>query len=63
MRPRVGLEITGWASSDVNVGAFMSNVAESALFRDVTLTYSRPVVVKGRAAREFKLTCVFPQFE
>ncbi len=57
------LEIKGWASSDVNVGVFMSNVAESALFRDVTLTYSQPVVVKGHAAREFKLTCVFPQFE
>lgn len=57
------IDITGWASSDVDVGVFMSNVAGSALFRDVNLTYSQPVVVNGRMARDFKLTCAFPQFE
>lgn len=61
---RVGrLEITGWAASDINVGSFMTNMAGSALFRNVRLNYSKPVVVKGRAVREFKLTCGFPQFE
>lgn len=56
-------EITGWASSDVSVGALMTNMANSKLYQDVTLSYSQPVVVKRRVAREFKLTCVFPQFE
>jgi len=57
------LEIAGWAASDVDVGAFMSNMAESALLRNVKLSYSKPVIVKGRAARGFELICEFPQFE
>jgi len=56
-------EITGWASSDVSVGTLLTNVANSRLFQEVALNYSQPLAAKRRVAREFKLTCVFPQFE
>lgn len=57
------LEITGWASSNINVGTFMANLSESVLFQNIRLLYSRPASMKGRAGREFKLTCRFPQCE
>ena len=57
------LEIKGRAASDVNVGSLMTNMARSRLFRDVRLRYAKPVVVNGRQARDFKLTCRLPQFE
>ena len=57
------LEITGWAVSDINVGSLMSNMARSPLLHDVRLRYSKPAVVNGRQAREFRLTCRLPQFE
>ncbi len=57
------LEVTGWTDLDVNVGRFMARMSESALFRNVRLGYSNPVVVEGREVREFKLTCLFPEFE
>ena len=58
-----GLEIMGWAASDVAVGTFMSNLAESAVFYDVSLSHSSPVIVRDRAARGFKLTCKLVEFE
>jgi Tfp pilus assembly protein PilN len=57
------LEITGRAPSDVKVGVLLTGMAGSDLFRDLTLSYSQPVVVRGQVAREFKLTGTVPQFE
>jgi len=57
------VELNGWAATDVSVGTLMTNMAKSELFRDVVLSYSQPAVINRRVAREFKLTCVFPQFE
>jgi Tfp pilus assembly protein PilN len=57
------LEITGWAASDVHVGSLMTNLAESPLFSDVRLRYSKPVAVNDREVRTFQLTCELPQFD
>ena len=57
------LEINGWASSNINVGTFMANLSASVLFQDIRLLYSNPAVMNGRTGREFKLTCLFPQYE
>lgn len=55
------LEITGWASTNINVGMFMANLSASVLFHNTQLQYSNPATMNGRAGREFKLTCLFPQ--
>jgi len=57
------LMVMGWAASDVNVGSLMTNIARSPVFGDPELRYSKPMVVNGRAAREFRLTSPLPQFE
>jgi len=57
------IEITGWASSDVNVGSLLTNMAGSEVFCEPRLRYSKPGVVNEREAREFKLAARLPQFE
>lgn len=58
-----GLEIKGLAASDGDIGALMSRMATSALFTNIALTYSQPVISGGVPARDFELTCDVPQFE
>lgn len=57
------LEIQGWAPSDGQVGHLLSRMGESRAFAEVKLGYSKPVIVEGREAREFKLACRLPAFE
>lgn len=57
------LEVTGLGVTDGDIGLLMSRMAASALFGDVALVYSQPVIHENTAAREFRVTCTVPQFE
>lgn len=54
---RVRLCITGMAPTDVDVANFIGQLSASPLFEEVTMGYSRNVVVQGHVAREFRATC------
>ena len=57
------LKIKGLAASDGDIGALMSRMAGSAMFANVALVYSQPVIRGGVPVREFELTGAVPQFE
>ena len=55
--PRVQLDLTGLAPTDVDVANFIGQLAASCLFEDVNMGYAKTVVFRGRAVREFRAVC------
>ncbi|HNQ21733.1 MAG TPA: PilN domain-containing protein [Phycisphaerae bacterium] len=61
--PPLNTVLVGYALRAPDVGRFVNALAESAVFRDVQLQYSRPAETNGVAVREFEIQCYLPQFE
>jgi hypothetical protein len=57
------LELTGWATSGMEIGRFVRRLSDSPLFEDVTLRYERPEIVGRQRVVEFLLVCGLPEFE
>jgi len=55
--------VKGLAASNVEVGSLLAALDRSPCFREVEMSYSRPVLRDGRQAREFRVVFRVPRFE
>jgi hypothetical protein len=54
---------TGYSVRPTDVGKLVDELAQSGVFGDVQLKFSRPAEANGLAVREFEIQCRLPQFE
>jgi Tfp pilus assembly protein PilN len=54
---RVRMVITGLAPNDVDLANFIGQLSACPLFEDVNMGYAKNVEFRGRAARQFQVSC------